>query len=139
LNPNLKKNWKYATGCKILFHHDVVILLYYYINHFFSSFIWPGKRHVRDRCFKCGFPFCAILFALHCNAIFPVVGIPRRRAPSPAPHTTANIYFAHVLFVYETVQCVCGQPIRMSVRLISVLKRPRWMLRELYFLSYNIL
>lgn len=41
--------------------------------------------------------------------------------PPPRRHRGANIYLTHVLFVYETVQCVCGLSVRIPARLISVL------------------
>lgn len=114
-----------------MFHRDAVVISLYPLNIFrFSS-----QKNVTSEIVVLNAVslFHAILFALHCNAIFPVVGIPRTGAP-PAyppyiaqhyPHIPSNIYLAHVLFVYETVQCVCGQSDRMPVSLISVLKRPR--------------
>jgi len=112
----------------------------YLLNIF--SFFRPEKRHVRDCCFKCGFPFSCNPFCitLQCDLSGRRYSTCRctSRTPTPHPHTTANIYFTHVLFVYETVQCVCGQSYRMPVRLISVpLNVTVGTRRGINFLSYT--
>lgn len=69
--------------------------------------------------------FHAILFTLHCNAIFPVVGIPRRRAPpyiQPAHHRE-HLFRPRPICLRNSAMRLW--PVRrMSVRLISILKRP---------------